>query len=48
MSRHLIRDDTTAKVVGWAVFILGGWLLRDAYDQRGHDQPVWARPFTWW
>ena len=48
MKRRLIRDPLAAKLVGWAVFITGAVLLHDAYEGRGHEQPIWARPFTSW
>jgi hypothetical protein len=30
------------------MFLAGAWLLHDAYDNRGADTPLWARPFTFW
>ncbi len=48
MSRHPIADRTTELWVGTAAFLLGGWLLWDAFEGRGRQMPRLLRPFTWW
>jgi hypothetical protein len=45
---HLIADRRTEILLGFGLFIGGAVLLRDAYDRRGIEQPVWMRPFSWW
>lgn len=46
MSRHLISDARLETVVGVVALVLGAVLLRDAYEGRGRQQPVFMRPFT--
>jgi hypothetical protein len=33
-------------VLGFAAFLGGALLIRDAYEGRGIDQPFFLRPFT--
>jgi|HubBroStandDraft_3_1064219.scaffolds.fasta_scaffold1514155_2 hypothetical protein len=47
-AKHLIRSRRTEVLAGLAFFGLGALLLRDAYDQRGVQTPVFLRPFTFW
>lgn len=46
--RHLIADPTLETVAGLAAGALAWWLLWDAHEGRGRDQPKLLRPFTWW
>lgn len=46
MKGHLIASQKTEAFLGWAVFLAGAFLLKDAYDRRGRDQPWWGKPFT--
>ncbi len=46
MRGHLIKDARLEAVVGAVTLVAGAWLLRDAYDARGRQQPLWMRPFT--
>ena len=48
MGKHLIRSRRAEVIAGWALFIGGALLLRDAYDNRGQEVPLFARPFTFW
>jgi hypothetical protein len=44
--RHYIADRYVEITVGVAAIILGGVLLRDAYDSRGREQPKWVKIAT--
>jgi hypothetical protein len=46
--KHLIASRNLELAAGAAAFLVGALLLRDAYDGRGRDQPVWMRPFSFW
>ena len=46
--RHIVADRRTEIVLGLLAFAGGALLLRDAYDNRGREVPLWARPFTFW
>jgi hypothetical protein len=46
--RHLFRDPRLEAAAGVAAFAVGWWLLYNAYDARGRNQPKLLRPFTWW
>lgn len=48
MRSPLFRSQTTAVVVGAALFLAGSWCLYDAYERRGGNTPRVLRPFTWW
>lgn len=48
MSRPRFKSQTTAVVVGVALFLAGSYCLHDAWDGRGRPVPKIARPFTWW
>lgn len=48
MAKHLMRNRRLEVALGFGSFLLGALLLRDAYDARNIDVPVWARPFTFW
>lgn len=48
MGKHLIRSRRAEQIAGWGLFILGAVLLHDAYDNRGAEVPLFARPFTFW
>jgi hypothetical protein len=48
MRRPLFHSQTTAVVVGIALFLGGSWCLYDAYERRGGATPRVMRPFTWW
>ena len=48
MNRPAFRSQTTAVVVGVALFLGGSWCLYDAWERRGQKTPTIARPFTWW
>lgn len=41
MSRPMIRDARTAKLLGVACIVAGSFLLYDAYEARGRSKP-WA------
>lgn len=45
---HVIADPRAAAAAGLALFLLGGYLLHDAYEGRAKQQPLWLRPFSWW
>jgi hypothetical protein len=46
--RPLVRDKTSAIIIGVALFVAGSWFLYDAWERRGQRTPRIARPFTWW
>jgi hypothetical protein len=48
MQRPLFRSQTTAVVVGGALFLAGSWCLYDAWERRGQHTPRVLRPFAWW
>ena len=48
MRRPFFRDQSTAVVVGVALFLAGSFCLYDAWERRGATTPRLARPFTWW
>lgn len=48
MSRPLVANRNVAKWGGLALFVAGAVLLHDAFEGRGRDTPLWARPFTFW
>lgn len=39
MSRPVVRDARTAKMLGVTCIIAGSWLLYDAYEARGKSKP---------
>lgn len=45
---HLIADRRVEIAAGLGAFVLGGLLLRDAYEKRAQPQPLWLKPFSWW
>lgn len=45
---RVIKDRRVELVAGVGFFILGGLLLRDAYEGHARQQPIWLRPFAWW
>ena len=45
---HIIADKRVETAAGVALLIGGMVLLRDAYERRAQDQPLWLRPFAWW
>ena len=48
MRRPLFRSQSTAVVVGAALFLAGSFCLYDAWERRGQPTPRAARPFAWW
>ncbi|GAA4699739.1 hypothetical protein [Phytohabitans rumicis] len=48
MQRPLFQSQTTAVLVGAALFLAGSYCLWDAWGGRGQSTPRLARPFTWW
>jgi hypothetical protein len=46
--KHWIASPQIEAATGVGLFLAGWMLLHDAYDTRGHEQPRWLRPFTWW
>lgn len=46
--RPLIPDHRVAAGLGLAALAAGWYLLHDAFERRGRDQPMILRPFTWW
>jgi hypothetical protein len=48
MNGPIIRDRRIALWGGLALFVVGGIMLRDAYEGRGRNTPLIMRPFTWW
>lgn len=46
--RHIIASPAAEAAAGLAAFVVGWLLLKDAYDDRGREQPRLLRPFTWW
>jgi hypothetical protein len=47
MRRPLFHNQSTAVVVGAALFLAGSWCLYDAYERRGGSTPRALRPFLW-
>lgn len=45
---HLIENRGAEIALGLVLFAGGALLLRDAYEGRGREVPVFARPFTFW
>lgn len=43
MSSHVIGDRKTELALGIAAFILGAWLIHDAYEGRGKTRPFALR-----
>jgi hypothetical protein len=41
--RRLVRDRRTEVWLGVAAYVLGSWLLWDAYEGRGRSKPWAAR-----
>lgn len=48
MKRPMFRSQTTAVVVGLALFGAGSWCLYDAWERRGATTPRIFRPFSFW
>lgn len=46
--KHYIADPRLETLAGVALFICGAFLLHDAYEGRGKDQPRLMRPFSFW
>ena len=46
--RHVIASRRAELALGFAALAAAGVLLSDAYDRRGHDQPWWLRPLSFW
>lgn len=48
MKRPMFRNQTTAILVGGALFLAGSWCLYDAWERRGQSTPRIFRPVTFW
>jgi hypothetical protein len=46
--RHVIADRHVELAVGLALVAGGAYLLHDAIERRGRQQPRWLRPFSFW
>jgi hypothetical protein len=46
--RPLVRRQETAIALGIGFFLLGSYLLYDAWEGRGGNTPRLLRPITWW
>jgi hypothetical protein len=45
---HYIQSQRLESAVGLLLFVGGAFLLYDAYDGRGKDQPRVLRIFSFW
>lgn len=42
------KDPRVATIVGLGLFVAGAYCLKNAFDDRGVQQPIWLRPFSFW
>lgn len=46
--RPFVKNQSAAKWWGFGLFLVGAFLLYDAYERRGVSTPRWLRPITFW
>lgn len=48
LRKPVIASQTLEVTAGVGCFLLGSFLLWDAWEGRGQRSPRIVRPFTWW